>query len=59
MFQENNFDSVLKMHADSYAAHLSNKFSIRKNVTVGSKQPYGLLAAEKCPLVYESCTSVF
>ncbi|XP_026288737.2 lactosylceramide 4-alpha-galactosyltransferase-like [Frankliniella occidentalis] len=58
-FNEDKSDLTMKMHADSYVAHLSNKFSMRKNVTVGSKQPYGLLAAEHCPKVFSTCQEVF
>ena len=58
-FNENKSEAVLKMHEDSYIAHLSNKFSNRRNVIVGSKQPYALLAAKNCPKVYATCTSTF
>ncbi|KAK3908694.1 Lactosylceramide 4-alpha-galactosyltransferase [Frankliniella fusca] len=58
-FNEDKSNLTMKMHRDSYIAHLSNKFSIKKNVTVGSRQPYGLLAAEHCPKVFSTSQQVF
>ncbi|XP_034243570.1 lactosylceramide 4-alpha-galactosyltransferase-like isoform X2 [Thrips palmi] len=58
-FNANKSEITMKMHTDSYTAHLSNKFSVRKNVIVGSRQPYALIAAQHCPEVYATCTSVF
>lgn len=58
-FDESNSNTTLKKHVDSYVAHLSNKFSAKRPVKVGSKQPYALLAAKHCPQVYATCESVF
>jgi lactosylceramide 4-alpha-galactosyltransferase len=58
-FNESRSDEVLKKVEGSYGVHVWNKFSSQKNITVGSKQAYGLLAEKYCPGVYWNCGPVF
>jgi len=44
---------------NSLAIHVWNKFSTSRNITVGSRQPYGLIAQEFCPKVYSHCGPIF
>jgi hypothetical protein len=44
---------------NSLTIHVWNKFSTSRNITVGSRQPYGLIAQEFCPKVYSHCGPTF
>ena len=44
---------------NSITIHVWNKFSKSRNITVGSRQPYGLIAQEFCPKVYSHCGPTF
>lgn len=52
-------DYVMEKIMNSYAIHVWNYHSIGRNVTIGSQQPYGLVAREQCPKVYSSLKDVF
>ncbi|PSN40791.1 hypothetical protein C0J52_07182 [Blattella germanica] len=55
LFDANQSDKIMKEVEGSYAVHLWNKYTTSFQVTVGSKQPYALLAEKHCPLVYTNC----
>jgi lactosylceramide 4-alpha-galactosyltransferase len=58
-FDESRTYEILKKVEESYGVHLWNKFISQKEITVGSKQAYGLLAEKYCPGVYWNCGPVF
>lgn len=58
-FDAEKSESTMKQLENSYAIHVWNKFSITANVTVGSNQPYGLVASKYCPVTYANSGSVF
>ncbi|PSN35229.1 hypothetical protein C0J52_25124 [Blattella germanica] len=58
-FDEANSAKTMARVRNSMAIHVWNKFSVTKNVTVGSRQPYGLIAQQFCPKVYSHCGPVF
>ncbi|KAJ9587820.1 hypothetical protein L9F63_018744 [Diploptera punctata] len=58
-FDESSSAKTMARIANSMAIHVWNKFSVNMNVTVGSRQPYGLIAQQFCPKVYSHCGSVF
>jgi hypothetical protein len=59
LFDPGRSEEALQAVETSYGVHVWNKMSSQENVTVGSKQAYGLLAAAHCPRVYSSCGAVF
>ncbi|KAJ9587823.1 hypothetical protein L9F63_018747, partial [Diploptera punctata] len=58
-FDTKSLNETMKELRGSYAAHVWNKLSAPKDVTVGSQQPYGLLADEFCPSVYHNIGPYF
>ncbi|KAF4533307.1 hypothetical protein B566_EDAN004428 [Ephemera danica] len=58
-FDEAHSDLTMRSLNQSYGIHVWNKFSITKQVRVGSKQPYGLVAQQFCPRVYDSSGKIF
>ncbi|XP_054281603.1 lactosylceramide 4-alpha-galactosyltransferase-like [Macrosteles quadrilineatus] len=58
-FNSTRSTETLRKVLGSYAIHVWNKFSSSANVTVGSNQPYGVVASQFCPRVYSSVGSVF
>ncbi|KAJ4444025.1 hypothetical protein ANN_05814 [Periplaneta americana] len=58
-FDESSSAKTMARLKNSLAIHVWNKFSVTMNVTVGSRQPYGLIAQEYCPRVYAHCGPVF
>lgn len=58
-FDESKSNSTMHSLSHSYGIHVWNKFSATQNITVGSKQPYGLVAQQFCPHVYSSSGSIF
>jgi lactosylceramide 4-alpha-galactosyltransferase len=54
-FEGSQSDKTLKKVEESYGMHIWNKMSSKKEIIVGSKQAYGLLAEEYCPVVYRNC----
>jgi len=51
-FSTADSEATLQQLVDSRAIHVWNKFSTQANVTVGSHQPYGVIASKHCPRVY-------
>ncbi|PNF39914.1 hypothetical protein B7P43_G17240 [Cryptotermes secundus] len=58
-FDEGTSAKTMARLKNSLAIHVWNKFSAARNITVGSRQPYGLIAQEFCPKVYSHCGPVF
>jgi lactosylceramide 4-alpha-galactosyltransferase len=58
-FDESASNSTMIRLSHSYGIHVWNKFSSTENVTVGSRQPYGLVAQKFCPRVYSTSQLVF
>ncbi|XP_022183868.1 lactosylceramide 4-alpha-galactosyltransferase isoform X1 [Nilaparvata lugens] len=58
-FDAERSESTMRQLENSYVIHVWNKFSITANVTVGSKQPYGLVASKYCPVTYANSGAVF
>uniref|UniRef100_A0A1B6DZ23 Alpha 1,4-glycosyltransferase domain-containing protein n=2 Tax=Clastoptera arizonana TaxID=38151 RepID=A0A1B6DZ23_9HEMI len=58
-FDSNSLNSTMRTIHNSYAIHVWNKFSILANITVGSKQPYGIIASQFCPQVYNNIGAIF
>lgn len=58
-FDESSSAKTMARLKSSLAIHVWNKFSVALNVTVGSRQPYGLIAQDYCPRVYAHCGPVF
>jgi lactosylceramide 4-alpha-galactosyltransferase len=58
-FDESSSTGTMKMVEGSYGVHVWNKMSSQENITVGSKQAYGLLAEKHCPYVYSNCGPTF
>ncbi|PSN40797.1 hypothetical protein C0J52_07184 [Blattella germanica] len=58
-FDANSSNITMKELDGSFGVHVWNKFTTSLNITVGSKQPYGLLAEKFCPRVYSNCGKVF
>jgi len=50
-FDETTSDQVMAKLADSVAIHVWNLHSKHAKISVGSKQPYGLVAAKYCPKI--------
>jgi hypothetical protein len=59
LFDPSQSPEALRRVESSHGVHLWNKMSRQENVTVGSEQAYGLLAAAFCPRVYASCGPTF
>jgi lactosylceramide 4-alpha-galactosyltransferase len=59
LFNPRQSSEAMRKVEASYGVHVWNKMSSQENVTVGSEQAYGLLAAAHCPRVYSSCGAVF
>lgn len=59
LFNPSQSKETMKKVADSYGVHVWNKMSSQENVSVGSKQAYGLLAAAYCPRVYSNSGPIF
>jgi lactosylceramide 4-alpha-galactosyltransferase len=59
LFSPSQSKQTMNKVEDSYGVHVWNKMSSTENVTVGSEQAYGLLAATYCPRVYSNCGAVF
>jgi lactosylceramide 4-alpha-galactosyltransferase len=58
-FDESRSDEALKKVEESYGVHIWNKMSSEKEIIVGTKQAYGLLAEKYCPGVYRNCGPAF
>lgn len=58
-FNPQDSEYVLKMLNDCLIAHVWNKFSITRNVTVGDGCAYDVLAKNYCPKVYSVCGEYF
>nr|CAD7411136.1 unnamed protein product [Timema cristinae] len=58
-FDEERSGHTMAKLKEATAIHVWNKFSVHKNVTVGSKQPYALIAQHFCPRVYSHAGPVF
>ncbi|PSN40790.1 hypothetical protein C0J52_07183 [Blattella germanica] len=58
-FNANYSNTIMQELKGSFAVHLWNKYTSSLNITVGSNQPYGLLAEEFCPRVYSNCGNIF
>jgi lactosylceramide 4-alpha-galactosyltransferase len=58
-YDEATANSTMDMLHKSYAVHVWNKLSSQAQVRVGSRQPYGLIAAEHCPKVYFNIGPIF
>ncbi|XP_049800003.1 lactosylceramide 4-alpha-galactosyltransferase-like [Schistocerca nitens] len=58
-FEERHSNRTMARLRRSYAIHVWNKFSQARNVTVGSRQPYGLIAERFCPRVYAASGKFF
>ncbi|XP_044733080.1 lactosylceramide 4-alpha-galactosyltransferase-like [Chrysoperla carnea] len=58
-FNETASEEIMKLLHKSKVIHVWNKFSHEKKITIGSKQPYGLIAEQFCPKVYEQSGSYF
>lgn len=56
---EEIYTKVMDQIKDSYAIHVWNKHSVKTKVTIGSKQPYGVIAQKYCPMVYSSLKDYF
>lgn len=59
LFDPSRSKDAMRRVEGSYGVHMWNKMSNRENVTVGSQQAYGLLAAAHCPRVYWHCGGTF
>jgi hypothetical protein len=59
LFNPSQSKEAMEKVVDSYGVHVWNKMSSQENVTVGSEQAYGLLAAAYCPRVYSNCGPIF
>jgi hypothetical protein len=51
-FDEAGSEKTMEIIKDSYGVHIWNKLSKHTSVSVGSKQPYSLMAQGACPRVY-------
>lgn len=58
-FDANKSEEVMDKLKDSIGIHVWNLYSKHKNVIVGSKQPYSLVAQEYCPTIYSLAKYVF
>uniref|UniRef100_A0A1B6KGG8 Alpha 1,4-glycosyltransferase domain-containing protein n=1 Tax=Graphocephala atropunctata TaxID=36148 RepID=A0A1B6KGG8_9HEMI len=58
-FDSQKSEETLHRVAHSHAIHVWNKFSTQANITVGSKQPYGVIASKYCPKVYSHVGNIF
>lgn len=58
-FEPAHAEAVLQLTQSSYAVHVWNKHSYAERVRVGSRQAYGLLAAQYCPRVYAAAGKYF
>ncbi|XP_067005172.2 lactosylceramide 4-alpha-galactosyltransferase [Anabrus simplex] len=58
-FDEKHADRTMSKLNESLTIHLWNKFSVAKNITVGSRQPYAQIAKKLCPKVYSHCSKIF
>lgn len=58
-FDEGTSAKTMARLKNSLTIHVWNKFSTSRNITVGSRQPYGLIAQEFCPKVYSHCGPTF
>lgn len=58
-FDSNASDKIMKKINDSIGIHVWNLHSKNTNITVGSKQPYGLIAQKFCPDIYSLAKRVF
>lgn len=58
-FDTTSSDKVMRTIKDSIGIHVWNLHSKRTEITVGSKQPYGLVAQKYCPNIYSLAKSVF
>ncbi|CAB3368006.1 Hypothetical predicted protein [Cloeon dipterum] len=58
-FNISSSNDTMRRLSKSRAIHVWNKFSAATPVQVGSRQPYGLLAAKFCPRVYAGCGATF
>ncbi|XP_014240936.1 lactosylceramide 4-alpha-galactosyltransferase-like [Cimex lectularius] len=56
---ESEIERVMTTLNDSIAIHVWNFHSKALNITVGSKQPYAILASRFCPEVYSSLNDIF
>ncbi|KAG8306135.1 hypothetical protein J6590_055108 [Homalodisca vitripennis] len=58
-FDTQQSEETLHRLARSRAIHVWNKFSTQANITVGSKQPYAVIASKYCPRVYANVGAFF
>ncbi|XP_044593989.1 lactosylceramide 4-alpha-galactosyltransferase-like isoform X1 [Cotesia glomerata] len=54
-FEAENKDETLKLINKSLAVHIWNKMSHLQPVKVGSQVPYGIIASQFCPKIYNNC----
>lgn len=52
-------DEVMAKIKDSIGIHVWNLHSKHKNITVGSKEPYALVAQKYCPTIFSLAKYVF
>jgi lactosylceramide 4-alpha-galactosyltransferase len=58
-FYEIGSEETMRKIQGSFGVHVWNKLSKQTAVTVGSKQPYSLMAETACPRVYSACGREF
>ncbi|XP_008548391.1 lactosylceramide 4-alpha-galactosyltransferase [Microplitis demolitor] len=54
-FEVKDKDETLKLINDSLAIHTWNKLSHSQPIKVGSPVPYGIIANQYCPKIYNNC----
>ncbi|XP_021938491.1 lactosylceramide 4-alpha-galactosyltransferase-like isoform X2 [Zootermopsis nevadensis] len=59
LFDESRTSDTMKKVEGSYGVHVWNKMNSEKNIDVGSKSAYSLLAEKHCPRVYWNCGPTF
>lgn len=58
-FDTDKLNKALEMTKDSIVIHVWNKHSIKRQLKVGTKAAYGIIANKNCPKVYHSCGEYF
>lgn len=58
-FNSNLSDKIMNQIKDSIGIHVWNLHSKNTAITVGSKQPYGLVAQKYCPNIYSLAKNIF
>lgn len=59
LFNESTSKHIMDIIKESFGVHVWNKLSKNTTVTVGSQQPYALMAASACPRMYALCGGYF